>query len=109
MEIQTFDPVKFSNAENEFLLETLGLPTAVALRQLKYPVNPKAVKPILDRVNELEDLRKYDGSDWVGVEKLKQSIRKWQEQNIKWANDFKRSGKRAGSHLFRPRWRTDSF
>jgi hypothetical protein len=98
MEIQTFDPVKFSNAENEFLLETLGLPTAVALRQLKYPVNPKAVKPILDRVNELEDLRKYDGSDWVGVEKLKQSIRKWQEQNIKWANDFKRSGKRA------PRW-----
>lgn len=98
MEIQTFDPVKFSDEENEFLLETLGQPTAVALKQLKFPVNPKAVKPILDRVNELQDLEKYDGSQWVGVERLKESIKKWKEQNIKWANDHKRSGRKA------PRW-----
>lgn len=98
MEIQTFDPVKFSNAENQFLLENLGVATVVALRRVSPPVNPKAVKPILDRVNDLIELERVDGVKWVGVERLKQSINKWFEQNSKWKNDYERSGKRA------PRW-----
>lgn len=98
MEIHSFDPVKFSNAENDFLLENLGLPTVVALRKVTFPVNPKAVKPILDRVNELIELEKHDGVKWVGIDRLKQAIYKWREQNAKWLSDYNKSGKKA------PRW-----
>lgn len=98
MDLQTFDPVKFSDAENRFLLENLGEPSIVAMRRLQHPVNPRAVKPVLDRVNELQDLERVDGIKWCGVEKVKATIEKWFEQNAKWRNDFRRSGKRA------PRW-----
>jgi hypothetical protein len=97
MEIDVFDPVKLSNAENQFLLEHLGKPTIVALRALQPPVNPKAVKPILDRVNELQELEKVDGAKWIGIERIKESITQWFKQNQKWAFDHKRS-RRA------PRW-----
>lgn len=98
MDIQSFDPVKFSDAENKFLLENLGEPTIVALRKLTPPTNPRAVKPVLDRVNELIDLEKHDGIKWCGIERIKTSINEWFKQNAKWKNDHKRSGKRA------PRW-----
>lgn len=97
-EIHSFDPVKYSDAENDFLLEQLGKPTVVALRAATFPVNPKAVKPVLDRVNELIELEKHEGQAWVGLERLKESIKQWKAQNIKWRNDHRRSGKKA------PRW-----
>lgn len=95
--MEVFDPVQFSQSENEFLLEHLGQPTVVALRDAKYPVNPRAVRPVLERVNELIDLEKHDGTKWVGVERLKESIREWFKQNAKWAFDHKRNKKA-------PRW-----
>src|SRR5687767_11814347 len=96
-EISTFDPVRFSDAENQFLLENLGLPTAVAMRKVAPPVNPKAVKPVLDRVNDLQEIEKHDGIKWVGIERLKDSINQWFKQNAKWKNDHRKNRKA-------PRW-----
>lgn len=117
--LTSFDPVQFSNAENEFLLKHLGEATIVALKSIKaergsthtsggradknpliYPegVVPASVRPVLDGINELIELERHEGLKWVGVETIKATIVKWFEQNQKWAMDYKRSNKRA------PRW-----
>lgn len=115
--LNTFDPVDYSIEENKFLLEHLGEPPVVALKSIRaerlvsphpkdaspfyYPdgVNPKAVKPIIDRVYELEELEKHEGvpeggQPWVGVERLKQAIRVYIEKSEKWKADTKRGGPR---------------
>lgn len=112
--LTSFNPVRLSNEENEFLLEHLGQPTLVALRTIKGVTNPKpvhtkeknptiypegvvpsAVKPILDGINELMDLEKHEGIKWVGIEKVKDAIKVWLRENAKWAADFKRTRGRA--------------
>lgn len=96
--IQTFNPVLLSDAENRFLRENIGLPTIVALRKLPITgVSVAAVRPILDRVNELNASFQHDGEPWIGVDKIKSSIDAWLTVNAKWANDAKRSRKA-------PRW-----
>lgn len=96
MDLNEFNPVTLSTAENEFLLAHLGEPPVVALRECRLPTTA-AVKPILLRVQELEDLHKHEGQTWQGTEVIKESIRQWLKMNAKWAADHKRS-KRA------PRW-----
>lgn len=85
-----FDPVTYSTAENRFLLDHLGQPPVVALQDVPRPVNPRAVKPILDRVYELQELETHRGQKWVGVEALKKSITTWLTENAKWAAGAKR-------------------
>jgi len=92
-DIQQFDPVLFSKAENEFLLAHLGEPPVVALRALAAPVNPRAVKPILDRVHELQQLQEHEGVAWVGVETLKNAISAYLREDAKWARDRQRNKK----------------
>jgi hypothetical protein len=105
--LQTFDPVMFSNQENEFLLKHLGEPSVIALREIKGAMNPKAppqdknpiiypdgvipssVKPILDGVYELNELAKHDGVQWVGVEAIKTAIQTWLKEAAKWSRDAK--------------------
>jgi hypothetical protein len=82
-----FDPVSYSNPECEFLLEHLGQPAIVALRDVKPPVNPKAVRPILERVNELDQLQQHEQITWVGTEALKDRIRIWLRENAKWSRE----------------------
>lgn len=119
----SFDPVRLSNAENEWLLRHLGEPTTVAMRDIHPAVNPKAhprdsnpyiypdgvipasVKPILDGVNELIDLEKHEGTPWVGVEKVKDAIRVWLRENAKWARDAKT---KRGAPRFPSRYSFDS-
>jgi hypothetical protein len=84
-----FDPVLCSNADNLFLLDHLGEPTVVAMRSLQPPATPATVRPILDRINELQSLEKADGEKWVGVNACKQAIKTWMAQNAKWAHDYK--------------------
>lgn len=96
-EMNTFNPVKFSDEENKWLLEFIDLPTVVAMRELRFPVNPKAVKPVLDRVNELKELDKHEGQSWAGTEAIKKAIQVWLRENAKWASDH-RKNRRA------PRW-----
>lgn len=106
--LTSFNPVRLSNAENEFLLKWLGQPSIVALRDTKPAINPRAaekdknpvyypdgvipasVKPILDGVIELIELEKV-GQLFVGVEAMKNAIRVWQKMNAKWTADYKRS------------------
>lgn len=89
--ITTFDPVLFSNAENEFLLKHLGEPPIVALRDVPKNVNPAAVRPILARVQELNQLKEHEGESWCGIEPLKRTIEAYLKNNAKWAHDKKRS------------------
>lgn len=99
MDLISFDPVLYSDAENRFLLDHLGEPTIVAIRAITdRAVNPAAIKPVLDRVNELEQLKQHEGLNWCGIEPMKASITKWLETNAKWKADHKRTGKKA------PRW-----
>jgi hypothetical protein len=90
VEILTFDPTLFSVRENEFLLDTLGKPTIVAMDGAT-GVNPKAIRPILDRVNELEAFKSHNGSSWVGVDAMKETIRAYLRENAKWKRDKQRS------------------
>ncbi len=94
-EMYRFDPVAYSKEENEFFLAHLGKPTVVALREVKAPVNPRAVQPVLDRVNELEELRKHNSVNWVGVQALKDAIKVWLEQDARWEYDYLRTRGRA--------------
>ena len=96
-EIQSFDPVLYSDAENRFLLENLGSAPIVARQKITPPVNPNAVMPLIARVDELARLQAHDGSEWVGIEALKKAIVTWFEQNAKWRRDHERNKKA-------PRW-----
>lgn len=98
VEINQFDPSKYSKAECEFLLDQLGKPPVVAARELKYPVNPRAVTPILRRVYELIELEKHENLKWCGVDPLKDAIKTWLRENVKWRTNWERSRGRA------PRW-----
>lgn len=85
-----FDPVLNSEEENAFLLEAVGQPPVVALKQVPPGVNPNQVRPILERVYELQELEKHAGEKWVGVEAIKAAIKTYQEQSAKWAADNRR-------------------
>jgi hypothetical protein len=106
--MKTFNPVRLSNAENQFLLKWLGQPSVVALKDIKGQLNPKAhprdknpiiypdgvipasVKPILDGVYELQELATHEGLQWVGVDAMKQAIEVWLAQNQKWSSDHQK-------------------
>lgn len=88
-EIVMFDPVTCSNADCDFLMKTLGKPTVVAMKELTPLVTVQTVKPILERVNELQELAKAEGLEWVGIEAMKKAITTWLAVNAKWAYDHK--------------------
>ena len=105
-----FDPVDFSFEECEWLLKHLGEPWVVAGRDIhpqtyvpgnpradknpvRYPdgVNPNAVRPVIDRVDELTRLQTHEGVGWSGAETLKESIQCYLDQAARWQAD-KRKG-----------------
>lgn len=90
-QLNYFDPVSFSTEENEWLLSNLGSPKSIALRNLTPGINPNAVRPLLERIQELEET----GDRWVGVDVLKKAIITYLEQDRKWALDHARTNKRA--------------
>jgi hypothetical protein len=80
-----FEPALYSLAENAFLLEHAGESPAVALHSgLPEGCNIAAVKPALERFYELEELRKHNKQDWMGVEAVKESIRAYLQQHKQW-------------------------
>lgn len=87
----TFDPVEFSIAENNFLLSSLGMNPVAALSQMPPSVNRRAVEPVLRKVYDFEALKKHDGSGWCGVEALKEKIVSYLRENAKWKADAARS------------------
>lgn len=131
MEMNVFDPVKLSLEENAWLLKHLGEPWVVAGRDIHpvvnqiaasdpnkrdknpilYPdgVNPNAVRPIIDKVHELNQLQEHSGIPWQGIEVLKEAIEVYLEQQAKWKADKRRGAPRFPSlHSYdtkgRPHW-----
>lgn len=93
--IDTFDPVRLSIEENQFLLDHLGQPfMAVAddkrLANEKSGVTAAAVKKVLDRVYELIELDSRRGQSWVGIQAVKDRINVYITQQAKWAEDKRR-------------------
>lgn len=111
--IDSFNPVKYSLEECAFLLKHLGEPYSVAAKDFHPQVNPNparnkegvvidrnpviypdgvipaSVKPIIDRVYELIDLAKR-GEQWVGLEKVKERIQVYIDQQDRWLKDKRR-------------------
>lgn len=91
-----FDPTRFSAAENEFLKAHIHEAPVVALKALPVPgVNPRAVKPVLDAVQEFRQLSAADKSfNWKGEQTILDAIDTWNTQNAKWLRDTKRGAPR---------------
>src|SRR3990167_1114871 len=108
-----FDPVDFSLEENAWFLSHLGEPWVVAVRDIHpaknpqadprkdknpiiYPdgVNPNAVRPVIDRVDELNRLQAHEGIGWYGVEAIKASIQTYLTQAKRWQEDKRRGAPR---------------
>ena len=123
-DLQVFDPVRLSLAENAWLLRHLGEPWVVAGRDIHPQTNPQAspkdknpiiypdgviptkVKPIIDRVDELNRLEQHEGTKWVGVEAVKTAIQVFLAQYKRWQEDKRRGAPRFPSlHSFDGRGR----
>lgn len=91
--IQEIDPVLYSHEECEWLLENVDKPPAVALRNLPKGVNVTQVKPLLERLQELEQLKAADGLQWIGFQEVKNAIKTYLDQDAKWAHDAMRMRK----------------
>lgn len=94
-ETATFDPVLYSDVELHFLLEHAGEPPVVAMQKGLPPgVNPNAIRPVLAHLYEFVELEKHQGQHWIGVEKVKQAIRVYLEQQAAWKAMRKRGAPR---------------
>jgi len=93
--LDVFDPVLYSMQENRFLLEQMGKPPVVVMREvLPEGVNKAAVRPVIERVYELNELATHSGLEWVGIEAIKVAINTYIEQATKWANDTRKGRQR---------------
>jgi hypothetical protein len=89
--IERFEPAFYSIEENQFLLEHIGESPAVALsRGTPTGVNPKAVRPILEKVYELEELRTKRDQEWAGLDALRDSLTIYLAQIKQWEDDKRR-------------------
>jgi hypothetical protein len=86
--ITRFEPAFYSIEECEFLFENVGKAPAVALHKgTPQYVNPKAVRPVLEKVYELEELQKHSGSAWIGLDALKEVLRVYIDSVKGWEED----------------------
>ena len=90
--METFDPAKYSLAENAFFLKHLGeSPLAVLQNPLPPGVTRHAVEAALGRVYELAQLKEHRGTHWVGIEKVSEAISRYLIEREKWT-EFKSQG-----------------
>jgi hypothetical protein len=108
--LHSFDPVVYNMAECQWLKDKLGQPPVVAFQDGLPPgVNASAVRPILERVYELEEIRRHRGREWAGVQMLVASIDNYVRLATKWRQDRKRGAPRFPSmHTFDGRGRAHS-
>lgn len=75
-----FEPANYSVSELKFFHEHMGESPVVALStDLPKGVNPVAVKEVLGKIYELEELQKHRGFSWVGIDAMKDTIEKYLE------------------------------
>lgn len=69
------EPALYSDAEVEFLHQHVGENPLVLF---KYPlpigVNQAAVKPVVQRIYDLQQLEALEGQKWLGLEKVKEGL-----------------------------------
>lgn len=82
-----FDPVAYSLAENQFLLDHIGEPPVVARRAISGNINPRAVMPVIEKVYSLEQLKSHEGTEWTGIPLLKEKIAVYIKAADRWAAD----------------------
>lgn len=90
-EIFKFDPVLFSEEENNWLLDNVDKPLIVALRDSRPGVNPKQVRPLLERIAELEQLKVHENQSWIGFDAIRAAIRVFLREDAKWQADHQRN------------------
>lgn len=89
--MKTFEPALYSLEENQFIQAHAGEPPTVAFHGgLPVGVNPKAVRPILERLYELEELQRHKGIEWVGVEAVKEACGLYLKAYDRWQEARKR-------------------
>lgn len=94
-----FNPPRFSDAELVWLSDHIGQPPVVAFRDALPPaVNIAAVRPVIERVYELIELEKHNGSRWVGPERVREAIATYLSVSTEWRK------RHAVSPRARPRW-----
>lgn len=83
--LELFEPALLSLEENEFVLAHLGETANVALHEMDDEgVNPRAIRPVLQRFTELEELQEQRGVKWAGYDAIKDSITRyldWQRRS----------------------------
>lgn len=94
MSMDVFDPVAYSLEENQFIKENIGKPPIVALQNRPAGVNVTAVRPVLVRVYELEELQKHSGIPWSGLQAVRDAIDTYLAMAEKWANDRRKGAPR---------------
>jgi hypothetical protein len=115
--MEYFDPVDYSVEELAFIIAHAGEPTIVALSHLTqerlaepargkdgrikdknpvfYPLgNPNALRPLFERLNELDEMQKHQGEPWCGVEAIKTAAKRFIAENERWKRDYKRGAPR---------------
>src|SRR5690242_14559764 len=86
-----FDPVLLSKAENQWLLEHLDEPMAVAFsKALPAEVVRASVRPVMETIQALDELQQVGRGSWAGREAIKKAIKAWLEQDAKWEADWRR-------------------
>lgn len=83
----TFDPAQLSFADCDFLLAHAGEAPIVALRSLPPIANRVTMTQWIERFYELEEQYKHRGTEWAGIEAVKQSIETYLGQRAKWSAD----------------------
>lgn len=96
-----FDPVTYSLDENKFLLSHVGEPPMLALETVPQGVNPRAIRPVLERIYELVEIERHSGRQWCGLAPIKESIEIYLMNQMKWSEDRRRGAPRFPSmHSF---------
>lgn len=92
IEINEIDPVIYSEEERAWLLENIDKPIAVAFKdRLPKGVNARTVRPLLERLHELEQLMVHENQPWLGFEAVRDAIRVFNREDAKWAADAAKS------------------
>lgn len=90
--MKVFEPALYSLEENKFLAEHVGESPTVALHGgTPAGVNPKAIRPVLEKFYELEELRTHRGISWVGLEVIKNACIVYLQEYAKW-EEMRRKG-----------------
>lgn len=108
MEVSTsvFDPVQLSLEECAFMLEAVDKPPIVAMARVPAGVNPRAVRPLLERFAELQALQDHGEGEWIGTPAIKSAITAYLTQATRWAEDKRRGRPRFPSmHTYDSRGR----